>query len=339
MLTTVSGTVSVTNGSTAVTATQGLSGIAAGDELIVNGLAYNVASVTSDTALTLSRAFTGTTASGQTATYDHSPKEGSYYTVTANGTNSLTVNLNGDSLGTVSAGTTVTLIPYWTLGTAFPASDAGTSYVASSGTNVRSRATQVLFPDVTSAGTDLAPNAIYYNYNSHWRYVNATDTTSSYDDTILPPTNYFILRNTNVTTAPTTLTFTPTGSVYMNRVSIPLATEAASRQDNAVTVPRPASVTLNDLGLITSGAFAASSGTSARTRADSLFVYDNTQIGTDKSASAIYFYYNGAWRYVNATDPTADYGSTSIPYGTGFTIQKAQTTSGATTFWQNTRNY
>ena len=116
-LATVSGTVAVTNGSTAVTATAGLAGIMAGDELIVNGLAYNVASVTNDTALTLSRAFAGTTASGQTATYDHSPKEGSFYTVTDNGANTLTINLNGDSLGTVVAGTTVSLIPSWTLGT------------------------------------------------------------------------------------------------------------------------------------------------------------------------------------------------------------------------------
>ena len=120
LMTTVSGTVTATNGSTAVTATAGLLSIAVGDELIVNGLAYNVASVTSDTALTLSRAYTGTTGSGLAATYDHSPKEGSYYTVTANGTNTLAVSLNGDSLSTVAAGTTVTLIPYWTLGVAFP---------------------------------------------------------------------------------------------------------------------------------------------------------------------------------------------------------------------------
>ena len=135
LLNTVSGTVTVNNGSTAVTATAGLSGVVAGDEFIVNGLAYNVASVTSDTALVLSRVYTGTSGAGLAATYDHSPKEGSYYTVTANGTNSLTVNLNGDSLSTVTAGTSVTLIPYWTLGTAFPASDAGTSYTTSTGTH------------------------------------------------------------------------------------------------------------------------------------------------------------------------------------------------------------
>ena len=106
--------VSVTNGGATVTGT-GLTSIVAGDELLVNGLAYNVASVAADgTSLVLAHAYTGVTASGLSASYDHSPKEGSYYTVTASTTNSVTVNLNNDSLGTVTAGTTVSLIPYWT---------------------------------------------------------------------------------------------------------------------------------------------------------------------------------------------------------------------------------
>ncbi len=322
----------MTNGSTAVTATAGLSGIVAGDELVVNGLAYNVASVTSDTALTLSRAFTGTTASGQTATYDHSPKEGAYYTVTDNGTNTLTVNLNGDSLSTVTAGTTVSLIPYWTLGTTFPVSDAGTSYVASTGTAPRVRQTQILMPDVSDAGVNLAPSAIYYNYNSGWR-LSGTDGTAAYDDTVLPPQTYFTVRNPSTAT-----TFTPTGGVVMNRLSTPLTTETNSGQDVATAVSRPASVALNDLGLITSGAFTASTGVAPRQRADTLLAYDNTVVGTNKAPSAIYYYYNGAWR-LSGTDGTADYGATTIPYGTGFTIRKVATTNGATSFWQNTRNY
>ncbi len=332
LINTVSGTVSVTNGSNAITATAGLSGLTAGDEIIVNGLAYNVASVTDDNDAVLSRAYTGTTGTGLTATYDHSPKEGSYYTVTANGTNTLTVNLNGDSLSAVAAGTSVTLIPYWTLGTAFPASDAGTSYTASTGTGGFNRQTQILLPNLTSAGINLASSGTYYNYNGAWR-VAGSDGTASYDDTILPPSTYFTVRNASATT-----TFTPAGGVYMNRIVAPLDTQASTAQDNAVALPRPVAVSLNDLGLIDSGAFSPSTGTGGFARTDTLLVYDNTVLGINKASSATYYYYNGGWRLAG-TDGTADYGATQIPYGVGFTIRKYATTNAVTSFWQNTRNY
>ena len=324
----VSGTVTATNGSTAITATAGLSGIVAGDEFVVNGLAYNVASVTSDTALVLSRAFTGTSGSGLAATYDHSPKEGSYYTVTDNGSNTLSVTLNGDSLASVAANTSVSLIPYWTLGTAFPSTDAGTSYIAS--TSTKSRATQILMPDLTGVGVNLAASSIYFYYNSAWRLFGG-DYTVSYNDAVLPPLTYFTVRNTTAAT-----TFIPTGGVYMNRITVPLDTQAMASQDNAVTLARPTATTLNDLGLVSSGAFAAS--TSTKNRADQLLVYDNTTAAVNKAASAIYYYYNGAWRLFGG-DTTIDYGLTSIGYGAGFTIRKAANGTGATSFWQNTRNY
>ncbi len=331
LLTNLANTVSVTNGSTTVTGS-GFTPILAGDELLVNGLAYNVASVTSDTALVLSRAYTGTTASGLSASYDRSPKEGSYYTVTANSTGALTVNLNGDSLSTVAAGTTVSLIPYWTLGTAFPASDAGVSYVISTGLSSRTIKTQILLPDLTSAGFNLAPAAAYINYNGSWR-LSPSDGTVAYDDVILPPTSNFTVRN-----AATATTFTPSGGVYMNRITAPLDTLASGAQDNAVSVPRPVTLTLNDLGLLESGAFALSTGTSNRTIKDTLLVYDNTQTGFNKAPSAAYFYYNGGWR-LSPSDGSVDYGATPINYGTGFIVRKAPAVNGATSFWRNTRTY
>ena len=337
LLTSLAGTVNVTNGSTGVTGS-GFSAIVAGDELIINGLAYNIASITSDTALVLSRAYTGVTATGQNASYDHSPKEGCYYTVTANDTNTLTVNLNGDSLSTVATNPSVSLIPYWTLSTAFPDSNAGVSFIASTGTNTRTRGTQILLPDLVSAGFNLAPVANYIYYSGAWRLLtaNGADTNNLYDDVILPPTTYFTVRNSAIAT-----TFTPIGGVYMNRLSLQLDTQKVSSQDNAVAFPRPASVALNDLGLISSGAFVASSGTNTRTRGDTLLVYDNTQSGVNKAPSSAYIYYSNAWRLLtaNGVDTSVDYGTTTIPYGVGLTIRKAPLFSGATVFAQNTRNY
>ena len=124
----------------------------------------------------------------------------------------------------------------------------------------------------------------------------------------------------------------------MNRITTPLDTQTSTAQDNAVAVPRPVAITLNDLGLIISGAFTPSTGTALRSIKDSLLVYDNTVTGINKSSTAGYFYYNGAWRLVGS-DGTMDYGSTAIPYGVGFTIRKVQVSNGATSFWQNARTY
>ena len=63
------GTITLTNGSTAVTGSGTLFAdnfVGANDVLIVDGLMYVIASVTSNTSLTLTRPYTGTTASGKT---------------------------------------------------------------------------------------------------------------------------------------------------------------------------------------------------------------------------------------------------------------------------------
>jgi uncharacterized protein (TIGR02597 family) len=330
----LTGTLTMTNGSTAVTGdgTAFTAQVAAGDEFLVNGLAYNVTAILSDTSLTLSDAYTGASATGLTAADDHSPKEGCFYTVTANGTNTLTVDLNGDSLSTVVPGTLVSLIAYWTLGTAFPASLANASFVPPASPGSGSLQTQVLLPDLTDAGINLAPAASYFYYNGAWRQAGQ-DPTVSYNDVVLPPTAYITVRN-----AATPTTLLSLGGVYMNRLALAFDTQTSQAQDNAVAVTRPVPIALNDLGLISSGAFLPSSGSSPQTRADSLLTYDNTQTGNNKSASAIYFYYNGAWRLAGA-DPTVDYGATTIPLGSGFTVRKAQTAGGTTSFGQNTRTY
>lgn len=63
------GTLTLTNGSTAVVGTGTLfrNGGQAGDALVVNGLSHEIASINSDTSITLATAYAGTTASGVTA--------------------------------------------------------------------------------------------------------------------------------------------------------------------------------------------------------------------------------------------------------------------------------
>ena len=61
------------------------------------------------------------------------PKEGHIYQITGNGPNTLLIDATSDNLTGIVASTQVTVIPYWTLATIFPASDAGVSSCSSIG--------------------------------------------------------------------------------------------------------------------------------------------------------------------------------------------------------------
>ena len=257
-------------------------------------------------------------------------KEGSVYTVTANDSQTLTLNLNGDDISSIPSGAQVILAPYWTLGTAFPASNAGVSFSASPSS--RSIATQILIPNYSGTGINLAASAIYYFLNGAWR-LSGSDPNVDKGNDVLPPYGYFIIRNPN--NFPTTV-FTATGNVPMKKNMIPLATLVASSQDNPASVTRPVDITLNSLGIIESGAFMVT--TSSRSIKDQILVYNNSQIGINKSASSIYYYYNSGWR-LSGGDPNVDYGSAVIPAGSGITIRKSASGTGQTVFWQNSPTY
>ncbi|MGC4071336.1 MAG: TIGR02597 family protein [Nibricoccus sp.] len=257
-------------------------------------------------------------------------KEGNYYTIIANGTNTLTVDLAGDTLTGIVANEAISIIPYWTLGTLFPASDAGVSFIVT--VSNPSPQTQILIPDLTSTGINLSVSKVYRYRSGSWKLVGGLN--PSYDDDILIPDSYFIVRN-----AATGTVFTQTGSVVVKKTTTPLITNVGSKQDNSVALTRPIPVSLNDSGLISSGAFVASNPTGPRT-GDELLVVDNTTTGINKSVSAVYFYRNGAWRKVGAADANSDFGATIVfGPGSGVIIRKAATATGASANWTNSPTY
>lgn len=256
-------------------------------------------------------------------------KEGNYYTVTANAANTLTIDLAGDTLTGLAANDSISVIPYWTLGTLFPNTDVGVSFTASVAPGVA--LTEIQIPDAQTAGINLAVSRRYFYYNSAWRQIGQSLSVSKNDD-LLVPDSYFIVRN-----SANSGTLTQTGSVVMQKTAIILDTETSTKQDNAISLIRPIPVTLNQSGLISSGAFAASLSPGART--DELLVYDNTVAAKNKAASARYFYYNNAWRKVGE-DLSLDFGSTVVfGPGTGVQIRKGTTPSGASAVWTNTASY
>ncbi len=256
------------------------------------------------------------------------PKEGLSYQVTGNGTNTITVNLNGDTISSVAANTQILVIPYHTLGSLFPASDANVSFIPS--TSQFARQTQILIPNYSAAGINGSAAITYYYLNNAWRQFGRPTTEDHTDDAMVNG-GYFLVRN-----AGTGTTFTALGSVLTKKFTLQLFTRTDSQQDNFVSVIRPIDVKLNDLGLITSGAFLSSP--SAFNRIDQLLVFDNSQSAQNKSASATYFYYNSAWRKFGESG-LPDRGNDVIPAGTGFVIRKGATATGAAVLWQNAPTY
>lgn len=268
------------------------------------------------------------------------PKEGHFYNITANGVNTLTVNLGSDNLTGIPANAQVIVLPHWTLNTIFPSTDQNVSFTPT--TSTRSFKTQVLIPDYTDAGVNLAPTKTYYFINSGanvgWRDFNDATTTDHGNDVVVP-NGYFVVRNQNGASGGI---LTTTGAVLTKKFTIPLVTQSNQSQDNAVSMSRPVPVSLNNTGLNPAdGSFVAT--TSTRSFKDQLFVYDNTQVGFNKSPVKTYYYIasdsNGhsGWRDFNDAT-TTDHGNDLIAAGSAITIRKVAA-SGQPVFWTNGPTY
>jgi len=237
----------------------------------------------------------------------------------------------------VTNGTRLSVVPYWTLATAFP---EGRGVHRSS---AFTRRTQILIPDYVNSGINLAPLATYYFLtnatfpNGIWQKVN--DGLTNKNDDILLPDLFFTVRH--LIAEPTV--FTARGSVPVSNLATPLVANASGRQDNFVALARPAVVTLDQSALFESGAFVASS---FFTRKDELLVFDNTQTNRNKAPSATYYYRGDLSRWLRVNDAQGTYGTNNmgnqavfVP-GNGFIIRKsAVTPAGALSSWINPPNF
>ncbi|MDB6056477.1 MAG: hypothetical protein JWO95_321, partial [Verrucomicrobiales bacterium] len=250
--------------------------------------------------------------------------EGRTYAITANGASSVT--LNTTSLTGAVAGDPFVIEPYWTLNSVFP-NGAGVNISPTVG----NRNTEVLIPDFTTAGINLSAAKIFFFNAGVWKQTGqgAVD----HGDDTLQLNSAFIVRH-NVST---NTTFLCIGAVPLQRWSTALRTpdgSAGDKQDSYFGITRPIPVSLDDSGLISSGAFAASPLPGSRT--DELFTFDNLAAAKNKSSAAVYFYWNSAWRRVGAG--SAVFGATQVFMpGTGIIIRKG--TNIASPTWTNAPTY
>lgn len=252
---------------------------------------------------------------------------GRYYTVVANTAQTVTIDWNGETPAAAAADTFV-IVPYWTLGVLYPATESGNAFTESSSESARG--TEILFFGQAGLGINLPASATFYFLSGAWR--KAGDSPSnSFDDTVVKPGSYIIQRNKGTATAVSVYGRVPNG-VISSTLS---AQGGTARQDNPVALSFPGTVTLDNSNLRGSGAFSTS--TSPVLHTDELYVFDNAAPGFAKAAAAVYFYYNNGWRKVGAPI-TSDFGATAVfAPGTGVIIRKSGTGSGAgTSYWTYT---
>lgn len=262
---------------------------------------------------------------------------GKWFTVTANTATSLTVNLNGDTL-TASSADQLEVIKFWTLAELFNPADSTADPLTTKNaivltTSTLSRRTEVLLPNLTAVGTNIAPSVNYFIFNGAWRKVGQPISSSFNSDQLWPDT-YFIIRHPSTFTSSTY--FTNTGEVETGSMEIGLTTQNSVKQDNFIGIPRPVDVRLADLNLGGTSAFRTTISTLSRL--DELLVFNNATQARNKAPSSNYFYFQNAWRKVGAPI-TDNFNNDVIPAGTGFIIRKHQVTGGPTQAWNQTSSY
>jgi len=189
-----------------------------------------------------------------------------------------------------------------------------------------SRSTEILFPNTSSVGINKSPSATYFFYNNAWRKVGSNPTTS-FNNTVVSPQEYFILRNRGTNT----LTYVASGNVEAQAAGRYVATQTA-KDDVAIVSGRPVAMTLASLKLGGTSAFVTS--VSSVSRKDELLVFNNSATGLNKSQAATYYYYNNAWRKVGASASTS-FDNEPLPAGAALIIRKAAGTAGAAAWNQS----
>jgi len=252
-------------------------------------------------------------------------KEGAHFTILSNTTDTLVLDLDVENLSGVTNGTQVSIIPYWTLGTVFPSGDG----VAPS-PSLPVHATEILIPDFTNTGINLAPSQTYFYHGGYWKKVGGGSV--SFNAAVLLRDGYFIMRQKTTTNT----TLVAQGAVPLSKLRIPLYSQASGQQDNFIALTRPASVSLTDSGLYESGAFSNSPNLVVHT--DELLVFDNNALVQNKAPSETYFRVSAGWRKVGGG--ATDFGTTNVFVpGKGYLIRKGTVPGAPFFFWINSANY
>ena len=243
-------------------------------------------------------------------------KEGLTATITANGTNTLTViPAEGDDLTGLATeqadgagnGDEIDIIPLWTPGTLFP--DGVTAGV------------QLLLIPNGAAGVNLGANPILFSNGTGWLNSN-----NGFADATHLPLRFgqgLIMRNTSGSP----ITVTSVGAVPMSSHRLVIRTLADNTpQDVWFSYASPVPTFIGTAGL-------------GFSPGDQLLAFDNSATGINKAATDILFY-NGAGGWLDSNNGFANVNGTfELKPGFGYVFRKAATPTPQTFVWQDVQTY
>jgi len=277
-----------------------------------------------------------------------------YYKVTANGTNTLTLDTEGDSLllhalpgnamAALAIGDGIKIRPYFRIRDVFenPAA-SGTPILE--GRAVAAMTTvgdEIKFTSYTALGINKAAalNVFYVTGTSSWTASAAPPTQpATVADWVLRPNEAFVVRNRNAGS----IELTNTGWVVMNKmISFVPGGDASNGNDIFISINRPAPVKLDDSGLAhpdSTQSFIKHS-TSAiiiNQRQDELLTW-TAGSGFSRAATARYVYVGGqGWRDTNNVGNTTVGQTTFLQPGQAYIVRKKANSVGKD--WVNDANY
>lgn len=216
-------------------------------------------------------------------------------------------------------GQTVSVREHWTLGTLFPNGVGGVVEDEPGRPTI-----EVILPISASVGGGIAVSKVFCFYDdgttAAWRESGKPISFNS-NDTVVSSGAAMVVRNNGAAA----VDYYFFGEVEFGPMAIPLVSSGSDTIDNFVAVGRPLGLTIDELQLHSSGAFASE---------DRLLVYplDSGKIGPAKSPD-VYLYADGKWQK-EGDSSGANVGSTLLKAGQGLAVRKA-TGVAATAFWVN----
>lgn len=260
---------------------------------------------------------------------DPSGPEGRHFRIAAHGENHIDIVAGLGELGALAQDGLVSVIPGWTLANLFPP-DTQTTFHPSAGRLATQRGSELLLFDRTTPGTDLAPSRRFYVTDQGWFEVG---TFASADKVVLAPGEAFVVRHPPGVAA---TDFFASEQVYGGVVSLPIRVSASGPVDTWVALPRPVTITLDELDF-GAGQFEESPGTAPEDRRDQLLLFDNAEASRNKAPAAVYFRSGGQWLRDAAGFPPA--GAVEIEPSAGLLVRKAQGGADAILHWANAPTY